>query len=189
MISRLEIARMLFGYDPETTPQQELQQAKADFRSAIARCDFIKQQLADFVDEAIYEVDCENEVFIRRDIHKITPKRIVLDPRFEGDKRQYLPRQSMEAGNRIFRGRGLRQPSFASGATVRESYEPLLERANQQAFEWLLRIAEIEQAIEDDEIALDPESMRTIEIFWTDLNGRQKVTQAAKIHDWIEEGF
>lgn len=46
MISLLEIASELFGYDPDTTPQLRLEDARIELQTALAELRCIQQKLA-----------------------------------------------------------------------------------------------------------------------------------------------
>jgi len=101
-MTELEYAQQIFGYDPETTPQRELECATRWRGEAECRHESNKDTLAELDDSAVYEWWYDDGADIhrakKRETVKRTPQQIRLSPKYRGDKQTFLPRQQLEAG-------------------------------------------------------------------------------------------
>ena len=186
MISLLEIASELFGYDPDTTPQLRLEDARMQLRTALAELRCIQRKLAELSDDSVY--DCSTEWPIKRTIHKITPKKIILEPRFRGDKREHLPRQALEDGNRV-KPRTWPSPSFAFGHVLRAEHESQLSEARKMVHDCCEKIRQLQRAMDNGEHIRIARELRRLENDWQNTMQQSQKPKSESRFDWKTEGF
>ena len=190
-MTELEYAQQLFGYDPETTPQRELEKAKWSFSEAKSRFNTDTRVLNELDDNAVYEWWCSGENAIyqteKRKISKRTAKQIRLAPIHQGDKQTFLPRQQLEAGEFVRRGNGCWRPKFVFGRII----WPQLKEQLAKSARWLERrrtdLDLVELAIACDELLISSEQWQLIEMIMG--HAEKSVPPVTLKVNWQQEGF
>ena len=99
-MDRMEIARVCYGYDPETTPQLEVERAEEWLGRFTWEVDYLTEMIESIEGNEIYQgFDCPDDevVIVHRPIEKITAKQVWLaDTRLYPARR--LPRYELEMG-------------------------------------------------------------------------------------------
>ena len=192
MISRLELARNLFGYDPDTSPQNALNEVQHELKLAYERIDDLHARLETIDPECVYHHQAER-YFRHWPIQRRTKRFVVLEPEFAGDKCKHISRQRLEAGDfveshRIF--------VFVLGSTLHRHLTEMASREMSDVCGLVLSEMEILDAIDrNDELILTEEDWRTFNREWEQLGiwdqiSRNSVPRQdfAKV-DWKSEGF
>lgn len=196
MISRLEVARNLFGYDPETSPHQTLDKIRNQLQSAYESIDDLHARLETIDPESVYHHQAER-YFRRWPIQRRTKRFVVLEPEFPGDKCKHISRQRLEAGefvesHRIF--------IFALGSTLHRYLTEITSRELSQVAGLVLEEMEIMEAISrNDELILAEEEWRAFHQEWEQLaiwdrmrqntDSQQEGSLILATVDWKTEGF
>lgn len=185
MISRLDLARQLFNYNPNTTPHETLEAVRIEMASAFDKIDVLHGRMETVNHDAIYKYYCEF-FFEERPIQRKTPQRIVLEPEFEGETKRHLPRRQLESGEFI-ESQG---DVFVFGFALREKQHQYAEHIKSDVAGLILAEMEIEEAIaRGEELVLRWEQWRILNSCWTRLSQRTKLESAYDKVDWRTEGF
>lgn len=190
-MTELELAQVVFGYDPDATPERELKKAEQSLREAARRCESDREILAELDDNAVYEwrLDTEHNTYVasKRDISKRTRKQIRLVSRYRGGRQTYLPRQQLEAGELVRQGTGWWLPDYALGWALR----PHLETQLASSAQWLEccrnELETLELAFIEDELVITHDQRRTIEVI-VGLTANRRQSDDTKA-SWLRDGF
>ncbi|MCH7686513.1 MAG: hypothetical protein IH899_07510 [Planctomycetes bacterium] len=187
----LEFAQQLFGYDPETTPQRELEHATRSFREAEMWHESNTETLAGLDDNAVYEWRYDGEAQIhratKREIVKRTPKQIRLAPKHPYERQTYLPRQPLESGELVRRGTGWWLPDYVFGWVIRPKVKEQLTVSSHWLEDSRANLQRVELAIINDELLITPDQRRMIDLIMG-LVAKSKQPDTPQIN-WQQEGF
>ena len=99
-MTRMQIARIQYGYDPETTPQLEVERAEEWLGRFTWEVDYLTEMIESIDDNEVYQgFDCSDDevVIVHRPTEKSTAKQVWLaETRLYPARR--LPRHELEAG-------------------------------------------------------------------------------------------
>lgn len=188
-MTRLEFAQQLFGYDPDVTPQRELENAKRRIWEAECCCESDRKTLAELDDNAVYEWRDSSDALraTKREIVKRTPKQIRLAPENPYARQTYLPRQPLEAGEYVRHGIGWWKPDFVFGWVIR----PKVKEQFAASAVWLensrANLQRVELAIINDDLLLSPDQQQLIDLMMG-LVAKAKQPATPQIN-WQQEGF
>jgi hypothetical protein len=190
-MTRLEYAQQLFGYDPETTPQRELEHATRWLGEAEFRYESDRKTLAELDDNAVYEwrYDGESQIHraTKREIVKRTPKQIRLAPEYRGESQTFLPRQQLEAGEFVRHGKGWWKPDYVFGWVIRPEIKEQLANSARWLESSRNELLRVELAIINDEPLISPDQQRMIDLMMSH-SAKSEQPATPKIN-WQQEGF
>jgi hypothetical protein len=190
-MTRLEFAQQLFGYDPDVTPQRELDHATRCLWEAEIRYESNRKTLAELDDDAVYEWKYTGESQIhratKREIVKRTPKQIRLAAQYRGERQTYLPRQQMEAGECVRQGTGWWLPDFVFGWVIRPKVKEQLANSARWLENSRANLQRVELAIINDELLISPDQQRMIDLMMG-LVAKSKQPASPQVN-WQQEGF
>lgn len=187
MTPRLKLAKLIFGYDPNTSPHKALASVRSQLQSAFRQVDELHTRMKIIAPEEVYE--CQGAYFFRRrPIQNRTRRYIVLEPDYEGDTRKHLPRQQIEGGEIVNPHEG---DYYALGSTLRDHLNEEVGHIKSEIVGLVLSEMEIKDAIaRNDEVILTPEDWRTFDRCWEDYGEPTPETPPALVKvDWKSEGF
>ncbi|MEX1028118.1 MAG: hypothetical protein WD049_08965 [Candidatus Paceibacterota bacterium] len=188
----LEIAQRLVGYDPATTPQKELADARRRAKEAEARYQNDKQLLSKLDDTVVYEwrQNDEHGYARPRTVTKQTAKQVRLAPHYDDQKQTYLSREQLEAGEFVSHGKGWWKPDFAYGWAIRPRLEDQLEESRELLLRGHVELHRIEEAIANGDIVLDRRMMDAVLAVYRSIDGPEPISVGSiKSFDWRAEGF
>jgi hypothetical protein len=190
-MTRLEYAQQLFGYDPDVTPQRELECATRWLREAKFRYESNRKTLAELDDNAVYEWWYDGGADIhratKREIVKRTPRQIRLAPEYRWEKQTFLPRQQLEAGECVRHGKGWGGTNYVFGLAIRPELKEQLDKSVRRLENCRASLQRVELAIINDGILVSPRQEEMIDLMMS-LAAKSEQSDTMKVN-WKQEGF
>jgi len=189
-MTRLEFARLLLDYDPETTPQRELDEANRSVREVEIQNRLDQRAIDELDDTAVYEWSYDNESqchrATKREIAKRTPKQIRIAPKYAGERQTYLPRQPLDAGEFVRHGKGWWRSDFVFGRMIRPKLKEQHVASAMRLQECRGEVRRIEHAIANHDIVVGHQQMELWEMF---IQREPPQRETIIPVNWKEEGF